>query len=329
MRPIHIVHDSSNNNDNKRAIWQSWGGWCEVGCLFAQLIDSRWWPHFRRQRCKLFSHLTVTSQHQRPWKPTFLKCEHQAPDDALWLCWVSAWVQLQVQPSVAGHAQKKVRAPQLPRGHVKLFEVWRDMSAVSRWCWWRPNVVAMTMPMASLSLCPANLMSIHFPVPLSFFNFMCWRWWWRHFLFHLHAAQLQSSHVALATGNFRILKAKVAYEVRAPPSMSRGYLGRVCMLLGAWHIACNVHRKLWGVMSMRSPLPRPGQRSRTRSTSTALLSSMALKCLKMRVKSRTTKTVVKGFWLLISSQHRHIIENAPWKGKMQMYCTATEGAKGN
>lgn len=35
-----------------------------------------------------------------------------------------------------GHAQKKVRAPQRARGHVKLFEVWRDMSA-SRWCRWR------------------------------------------------------------------------------------------------------------------------------------------------------------------------------------------------
>lgn len=85
----------------------------------------------------------------------------------------------------------------------------------------RPSVQQTSCPSVCLSLCPSSISCVDADGDDTFFStFM---------------AQLQSSHVALARGNFRILKAKVACEVRAPlstPSTSRGPFGACVHAVG-------------------------------------------------------------------------------------------------
>lgn len=183
---------------------------------------------------------------------------------------------------MAGHAQKKVRAPQLPRGHVKLCEVCREC--------WAPladvgQAVAMTMPMLRSRSWPSNLpaaWTLQYQVLTPLVTTLSF------------PPSMDAD--AVATGNFRILKAKV--HVKCVRHRCPGTLGRV-HARGRGNVAAQIMRCYVNAVDVATttkhvPCNQPW--------------AMALKCLKMCAKSRTTKACER-HWLLIRSRC-YIIENA-------------------
>lgn len=143
------------------------------------------------------------------------------------------------------------------------------------------------LPLLSTCLpCPSSASSVDADGDDTFFST---------FMVQQHSCN-QAVAIALARGNFRILKAKVACEVRAPSSTDfEAQLGRVCMhgVGVAYSLQCAPQIMRCYVNAVAATITAAGPGAATAaaaatSTSTTL-SSMALKCLKMRAKSRTTK----------------------------------------
>lgn len=141
------------------------------------------------------------------------------------------------------------------------------------------------LPLLSTCLpCPSSASSVDADGDDTFFST---------FMAQQHSCN-QAVAIALARGNFRILKAKVACEVRAPSSTEfEAQLGRVCMhgVGVAYSLQCapQIMRCYVNAVAATITAAAPGPGAGTSTSTSTTLSSMALKCLKMRAKSRTTK----------------------------------------
>lgn len=145
----------------------------------------------------------------------------------------------------------------------------------------------LLLPLLSTCLpCPSSASSVDADGDDTFFST---------FMAQQHSCN-QAVAIALARGNFRILKAKVACEVRAPSSTDfEAQLGRVCMhgVGVAYSLQCAPQIMRCYVNAVAATITAaaagPGAVAGTSTSTSTTLSSMALKCLKMRAKSRTTK----------------------------------------